>query len=85
VVRAAITWLIAVAMFVTTSCSRTMPPAWSFEPGSRAILSQASAQALTVDSSGALGMLVVYEDGGKSRVGYTMSHDGADSSCMLSQ
>lgn len=77
-VREAITWYVAVAMFVTTSCSRTMSPAWSYEPGSRAILSQASAQALAVDSSGALGMLVVYEDGGKSRVGYRISHDGAD-------
>ena len=77
-VRAAITLSMTVGVILTACCGRPMPSAWSYEPSSRAILSQASAQALAVDSSGALGMLVVYDDGGKSRVGYTMSHDGAD-------
>jgi hypothetical protein len=36
------------------------------------------AQDLAVDSSGGLGMLVTYAENGKTRVGYTKSHDGGD-------
>lgn len=73
-------WTIAIVVLLTTSCNRSSPPAWVYEPHPKAVIgSAASAQDLAVDSSGAPGMLVVYEESGKSRVGYTMSHDGGDS------
>lgn len=77
-VNPGITWTIPMAVLLTASCNRTAPAPWIFEPHARAILNGGGAQELAVDSSGAPGMLVLYGEGGKSRVGYTMSHDGGD-------
>lgn len=78
-VNAKIPWAIPIALLLTTSCNRSSPAPWVYEPQAKAVSGAASAQDLAVDSSGTLGMVVVNEEGGKSRVGYTMSHDGGDS------
>ena len=74
-----IPWAIVIIALRLTSCSHSSPAPWTFEPHSRSVVSASSVQDLTLDSSSAPGMLVVYDDKGKSRVGYTMSHDGGDS------
>ncbi len=74
----AILWVVPITTLLVVSCNRSSAPPWVFEPHSRIVLGAASAQDLVVDSSGAVGMLVVYQEAGKSRVGYTMSHEGGD-------
>lgn len=72
-------WIVPFAGLLIASCNRSSPTRWSFEPNSKTALGAASVQDLAVDSSGALGMLVAYQEAGKTRVGYAMSHDSGDS------
>jgi hypothetical protein len=71
-------WTIPAAVLLAVSCNRSSPAPWAFEPRARALAAAASVHELAVDSSGTPAMLVVYDEDGKSRVGYTMSHDGGD-------
>lgn len=75
---------IPVAVVSMTSCHRGDTTPYLFESRPRAVFSAERIAGtrdskLDISSSGMLSMLVVYEDGGKSRLGYTMSHDGGDS------
>src|SRR4051794_4757823 len=75
---------IPVAAVFAASCNRGSTTPYAFESRPRPVFSSEKIAGtrdarLDVSSSGMLSMLVVYEDGGKSRVGYTMSHDGGDS------
>ena len=73
-----------IALVLMTSCNRGATTPYAFESSPRAVFSAkgivgARDPKLDISSSGMLSMLVVYEEGAKSRVGYTMSHDGGDS------
>jgi len=75
---------IPAAVVLLTSCNRTSPTPYAFEPRPRTVFNADRVTGsrdpkLEISSSGMLSMLVVYEDGGRSRLGYTMSHDGGDS------
>ena len=72
-------WAAVAILLPTASCNRGVPATWIFEPHPKGVIATGSAQDVAVDSSGAPGMLVVYDENGKSRLGYTMSHDGGDS------
>ena len=87
-VKPRISWAISAAALLMISCHTSSTPRsaspWSFEPHPRAVFSGEKIAGmrdpkLAISSSGMLSMLAVYDDGGKSRLGYTMSHDGGDS------
>jgi hypothetical protein len=71
-------WAVVAIVLPAASCNRSVPAAWIFEPQPKGGVAVGSAQDIAVDSSGTPGMLLVYNEDGKSRVGYTMSHDGGD-------
>ena len=77
-------WFVSVAAIVFTSCNQGATTPYAFESHPRAVFSgqkliDTRDPKLDVSSSGMLSMVVVYDDGGKSHLGYTMSHDGGDS------
>jgi hypothetical protein len=79
---------IPVATVFVTSCNHGSTTQYAFESHPRAVLSgqkliDTRDPKLDISSSGMLSMLVVYQDGGNSRLGYTMSHDGGDNFMRL--
>lgn len=75
--------LVCAAGILASSCNRAPQTAYTFESQPRAVFPAEQVAGsrdpkLAVSSSGMLSMLVVYQDGGKSRLGFTMSHDGGD-------
>lgn len=75
---------IPAAVLLMTACNRGSKTPYAFESRPRAVFSAEKIAGtrdpkLDILSSGMLSMLVVYDDGGKSRLGYAMSHDGGDS------
>ena len=64
-------------------CARNSSTALSFEAHPRTVLAHFGIFAsrdppLAVSSSGMLSMLALYQASGKTRLGFTMSHDGGD-------
>jgi len=65
-------------------CTRNSSTALSFEARPRTVLADLGISAsrdpqLAVSSSGMLSMLALYQASGKTRLGFTMSHDGGES------
>jgi hypothetical protein len=84
---ALLTWwsaAVPAAALLMNACHRGSTTPYAFESRPREVFSAEKIPGtrdpkLDISSSGMLSMLVVYEDAGKSRLGYAMSHDGGDS------